>query len=156
MATLAFNYRFHLKGGTFFINPRGRYLADYYSEFDPTYRTSSSLAGQTGLENAGIRSYRPYNRLPVQRHGKFAGIQSAEIMFNLANVMNTVFISDAYDRTVPVKRASCILRQPKNRCFHFQILLLRKQLLTNHFKRGTGYRFPFFYFLRNKRNILFR
>ncbi len=120
MATLAFNYRFHLKGGTFFINPRGRYLADYYSEFNPTYRTSSSLAGHQGwkMPAYGLIDLTTGYRFNVS--GKFAGVQSAEIMFNLANVMNTVFISDAYDSNGTREGASVYYGNPRTGVFTFK------------------------------------
>ena len=119
MATLSFNYRFHLNGTTFFINPRGRYLADYYSEFNPTYRTSASLAGRQGwkMPAYGLIDMTTGFNFKV---GNFAGIQSAQILFNLDNIMNTTFISDAYDVNGTRASANVFYGNPRTAVFTFK------------------------------------
>lgn len=118
MATLSFNYRFHVKGGTFFINPRGRYLADYYAEFNPTYRTSSGGKQGWKMPAYGLIDLTTGYNFTVGNN--FAGIKSAEILFNLDNVMNTVYISDAYDVNGTRASANVFYGNPRTGVFTFK------------------------------------
>jgi len=97
MASLGFNYRFNVDGkGYFFINPRMRYLADYYASFNPTNRTNP---------NNRIQAYKinPYSIFDITAGYNFhfkqnvAGINSGEVLLSLTNFMNANYITDAYD-----------------------------------------------------------
>lgn len=120
--SLGFRYRFEIgqNKGTFFINPTARYYADYYASFDPTQRT------QPGDQNRQAYRVSPYSifnvisgyQFPV---GHFAGVSSAEVLLSLTNVMNSNYITNAYDNNGTLQALDIFYGRPRTATISFRV-----------------------------------
>jgi len=113
--SIGFRYRFEVgqNNGTFFINPMARYYANYYAAFNPTRRT------QQGDQNRQAYKVSPYSiidvttgyQFPVKGH--FAGLNSAELLLSLTNIMDANYITNAYDNNGTLQALDIFYGRPR-------------------------------------------
>jgi len=121
--SLGFRYRFDVgqNNGKFFIMPMARYYANYYAAFNPTYRT------KPGDQSAQAYRISPYSIIDVTSgyqfpiKGKFAGLQSAEVLLSLTNVMNADYITNAYDNNGTYQAMDVFFGRPRTATVSFKV-----------------------------------